>query len=1832
MAHLLQPDAVDTIDRTALAQYLVRDDLCDSPWARTDDTSRMRRHALGTTTKAIELSPSDVTLVYAFLNGDADVDSIAGVRAVSPTTVSLAQVPGSSDIVQYVADGAVFTDTLAAAHVVPPTSFAGLVVPDFRAAAKAYEQARSALQIPRSSARGGGGGMPKAITLSYVGAIVVWQQRVLTYARTAHLHTVFTGRDTYWATLRDSWEETQARKRGKPKPMQTRAIVVAKTQDLMAALYPWFGGFTFFPRMQALLEKAVEANTGGELAHFSTAARNDTGRLASQCVAPRISAACFWHIDISSIIPADFDWGSFPGKYTPGVTRPPSKTLYNKHEYIPILRGGMSVADAYFQEGETRQRHVPPGYASAQLIATPGTLYSWTYDEFVSHLMQAIGLQALAVVVCRLVDAPIELIETVEQVNNQRDGGVCHAEVAFDPQLDEFVNQQRDSSVCHVEGSSDPQPDELESRTVRSLHYNAVGETRTERSRTRQVIRDGLKIRFELKATLRIVRPYDCSRCYWIRLTFGVRAAHVVHALRDGSKSIESRRNLNIYGIVKEGWLLCCVVDTDSSPLWLIVREVFYYSSYVEAVRAHGFTLAPWVDGLLELSEVELEYTFFKINEPRAHARRGRSTAVERWHARTGSPNSVVCWRVSRVPVGALLPTTATLVADTPYGTSMSRPNAWATLYSGLQHNRLVTRRRLLQSSWCRLAGRFTVRSALDRKFRSLLNVWRLAFRYHVKRSLRLLHNNTLRFAGRARVFKWHSLSQALQRADWRVWTQQQRLLNQRNALSAVRSRFLVWRQACSTQARAAIQRDSPDGAALATPWVSLRLQAATGAVRTSLSFGGSVTRVIRDKGIVDRSLYEADKVNAICVFADCVSPALHGTAKQVASLFKYSNREYAISPNGSGYARRSAWREPGSYSTCDPPSSDCLASDVVVHHLHVKWSTRSPSTTVSPTSPKPTPGYRSSAVYSPDSDTLETRRTWLSQALGRLSASLTESYSGTIAFPWSDCAEYGISAITAFANRHPRARVLVVQRSSETVQQQLDRLRDEVKQASRDVRQYVKNDDTASPMTRQIAIDLSREIERTLLREVRAQLAQGDTSTSFPNAQEEVRRRFHEQSTNLAGVSRCNTLEADRARRRDNETTDEVFRSRLRDALTAGELSEDELHSMYGTHLRVREQGRLLASTADPDAPAVANMAAAMPIGTLRPAGRILTPADKNPSNAPEGAPDVQPPHEHGPSAPLCGERRHLPHLTRDVAATVALARDAGAPASVRVSSSYGRRTPCRLLDTFLSDGSSLHQLAVQALILDGGAGTCLWGADGTHGARAVMARYPKAVRYVEPLPSSIRRIAGVCSLSEVSFWVSFTLFLGGCECFFEDVPVLDGHSGLLLGNDCIAAARSQISYDSEHGGTVVFRHVDTLAPISRPIRFVCTDAAVHDWSSLCDRVSPPVTVALATDASCPPVSANVGLQDDGRVRVSLLVEEQLAPTPKPTLPVRTALRVEAGGRVSLKLNAASISSASEHALREVAPVGFTPKNVVCEPWSETLIPLQIPFSLLGNKKVGIVPLEDKATYGDLGVLIAPTIATAKDGLVHVRAINYSGKRVSLPLLTPIVRYVIDPTYTLLHTEYDPDALMDAIHVGVDDPAALRSCKAMLSRRLSAFRTTLSSTHLMRHEIRTPDVDSGKIKAPCAQNRIRPPVEMAALEEMVAKLRKEQCVEPGDPTEYNALPLILHKPDGSMRPALNYIGLNFASEKDTFPLPNVEANIAALGRANWFSTLDLLQGFLQVELEPSSKRKTAFTVGGRQWQFTRMPMGLSSSPGAFMRVVDAALRGLPPGIAFAYV
>ena len=58
----------------------------------------------------------------------------------------------------------------------------------------------------------------------------------------------------------------------------------------------------------------------------------------------------------------------------------------------------------------------------------------------------------------------------------------------------------------------------------------------------------------------------------------------------------------------------------------------------------------------------------------------------------------------------------------------------------------------------------------------------------------------------------------------------------------------------------------------------------------------------------------------------------------------------------------------------------------------------------------------------------------------------------------------------------------------------------------------------------------------------------------------------------------------------------------------------------------------------------------------------------------------------------------------------------------------------------------------------------------------------------------------------------------------------------------------------------------------------------------------------------------------------------------------------------------------------------------------------------------------------------------------------------------------------------------------------------------------------------------------------------------------------------------------------LHYRGLNGVTvNPDSYMLPRIDDTLDALAGAKLFCTLDLIQGYHQVELEEGSKHKTAF-------------------------------------------
>ena len=545
-------------------------------------------------------------------------------------------------------------------------------------------------------------------------------------------------------------------------------------------------------------------------------------------------------------------------------------------------------------------------------------------------------------------------------------------------------------------------------------------------------------------------------------------------------------------------------------------------------------------------------------------------------------------------------------------------------------------------------------------------------------------------------------------------------------------------------------------------------------------------------------------------------------------------------------------------------------------------------------------------------------------------------------------------------------------------------------------------------------------------------------------------------------------------------------------------------------------------------------------------------------------------------------------------------LAADSDAPARVTVSSGAGRFSPARLLGAHMVSGGKRTPCKVR--VFDTGSGTCILGYKD-----AIELERQGLLTRVDPLPSSVRRIRGIGGLdNNVVFWVKCTLDIGGCLVDFLDIPVLRNHSGFLLGNDFIGQGRCQLSYAeaadgdsaSVFHGTVVLRD-SSFKPISAPVAF-----------ATCAEDAPAFLAEPLTSFQATTIGEETSSTDDS---TSGCTEPTLNTATTPS-----AIEDEAVPKQVLR------------AVNEVAPVAFCPQSTRIAPWCEQILQVMIPASIARDKPVLLTALESPE-YGDLGVLVAPALVKAdKNGMVPCRVLNVSREPVDVPFLAPVARFTVDPASGVEY-EFEVSEIMERCHIGPDDELSRQLVKDMLFSRRSLFRSTLGYCHMARQKIETPDIDSGKVAPPRSPYIPPTPKEEASLLASVQKMLKNRIIEPAR-SDFNAHAFDVPKSDGTGRTVVNWTRLNLNTKKDTYPLPNIEANLAALGKANWFTTLDLLQGFHQIELDPDSKHKTSFSVSNGQYQFTRMPMGLTSSPGAFMRLVDACLRGLPPGIALAYV
>lgn len=100
----------------------------------------------------------------------------------------------------------------------------------------------------------------------------------------------------------------------------------------------------------------------------------------------------------------------------------------------------------------------------------------------------------------------------------------------------------------------------------------------------------------------------------------------------------------------------------------------------------------------------------------------------------------------------------------------------------------------------------------------------------------------------------------------------------------------------------------------------------------------------------------------------------------------------------------------------------------------------------------------------------------------------------------------------------------------------------------------------------------------------------------------------------------------------------------------------------------------------------------------------------------------------------------------------------------------------------------------------------------------------------------------------------------------------------------------------------------------------------------------------------------------------------------------------------------------------------------------------------------------------------------------------------------------------------------------------------------------------------------------------------------------------------------VLH---GHPRWCVDYRKVNEATQKDAYPLPKIEECLDTLSGSKLFSTLDLLSGYHQFEVNEKDRPRTAFITKYGLFEYTRMPFGLCNAPSTFQRGMELVLRRL---------
>ena len=302
-----------------------------------------------------------------------------------------------------------------------------------------------------------------------------------------------------------------------------------------------------------------------------------------------------------------------------------------------------------------------------------------------------------------------------------------------------------------------------------------------------------------------------------------------------------------------------------------------------------------------------------------------------------------------------------------------------------------------------------------------------------------------------------------------------------------------------------------------------------------------------------------------------------------------------------------------------------------------------------------------------------------------------------------------------------------------------------------------------------------------------------------------------------------------------------------------------------------------------------------------------------------------------------------------------------------------------------------------------------------------------------------------------------------------------------------------------------------------------------------------------------------------------------------------------------------------------------FSTTTLTFKPKSEILIDLEIE-----NLDRTMNLFFEKSNLGESKLQIIPSFQTVQisDPKFRILVVNPTETSIKIPGGTTFVYLFEIIEIAKIHNK--PTENINNIKVGnITSPKIKKEFFSLLNKFSFLFLDSddpLPACNIEKFSITTSSLQ------PISSHPYRTPFSIRDdLKSILDKFVENKLIEPCS-SPWNSPSLLVRKKDGKFRLVIDYRRLNDATLQIHHPLPNLEDSVSYLENSRIFSMCDMIKGFHQIDLEESSKDKTAFSNEFGQFRFLRMPMGCKNSPSFFMRIMDTALMGIEKTEIIAYM